>query len=361
MPSEYELVRAQNIARNDEFLAEIGLAGKSTGLESNKRVRTSEKSSKRTRGWERPAEDTAFLRRSSRVAALPVSFTQLDYNAPDDEDLDEDVKRGIRYPTKGYKKYQELSVDQEGNQSGDDINISLVRGPAAVLKGDSASAKELSAVYQRFIGTVAITSNSILKSEDIADTDAKNLMDSNNNLGNLIPDMPFGKAAIMAASNPHNQLHTIDNNNNKNNNSITIGNLGSTGLCPKFSKYSGLVEWKNCIYLWVNLGSHKPGEFINEFSEGGQFMTWYGGSKMHKDSPATQRLLAIHANGKSNKTKDAILLFVRLEGEPYCCLGQVAMHASDVNVHPIAITWKLLQYSDLKDRLNFQRILKMSK
>lgn len=63
----------------------------------------------------------------------------------------------------------------------------------------------------------------------------------------------FGKAAVMSMSNG--------------------------GTPPRFSKYSGVVEWRNAVYLWVNIGG-KTG-YHNTFSEGGRFIMWYGGSRMH--------------------------------------------------------------------------------
>lgn len=54
--------------------------------------------------------------------------------------------------------------------------------------------------------------------------------------------------------------------------------MSNNGKAPKFNKYPGVLEWKNCLYLWVNVGG-KTG-YTNTFSEGGRYMMWYGGSKM---------------------------------------------------------------------------------
>jgi hypothetical protein len=56
---------------------------------------------------------------------------------------------------------------------------------------------------------------------------------------------------------------------------MTMSNHGKT---PKFNKYPGVIEWNNCLYLWVNIGG-KTG-YTNTFSEHGRYMMWYGGSKM---------------------------------------------------------------------------------
>ena len=68
------------------------------------------------------------------------------------------------------------------------------------------------------------------------------------------PIAHFGKAAVMAAANH--------------------------GSAPKFSKYSGVCEWNNCVFLWVNVMKKVGAGYGNTFNEEGRFMTWFGGSKM---------------------------------------------------------------------------------
>lgn len=67
------------------------------------------------------------------------------------------------------------------------------------------------------------------------------------------PMSTFGKAAVMAAANG--------------------------GKEPKFSKFPGVVEWQNALFLWVNVAA-PDNEYHNEFLEGGKAITWFGGSKM---------------------------------------------------------------------------------
>lgn len=70
----------------------------------------------------------------------------------------------------------------------------------------------------------------------------------------------YGKAAVMAAAN--------------------------NGTQPRFSKYSGVCEWKNCVFLWVNIMKEScKGGYNNTFNEKGRFMTWFGGSKMSEGKP----------------------------------------------------------------------------
>jgi hypothetical protein len=54
--------------------------------------------------------------------------------------------------------------------------------------------------------------------------------------------------------------------------------MSNYGRTPKFNKYPGVIEWNNCLFLWVNIGG-KSG-YTNTFSEHGRYMMWYGGSKM---------------------------------------------------------------------------------
>ena len=55
-----------------------------------------------------------------------------------------------------------------------------------------------------------------------------------------------------------------------------------TAFLPKFSKYSGVLEWANCVYLWVNMGGADPGadSYANTFLDEGRSFVWFGGSKM---------------------------------------------------------------------------------
>jgi hypothetical protein len=94
---------------------------------------------------------------------------------------------------------------------------------------DSNNAKNINANYHRFLGL---------------------------NLGELHNE--FGKASVVTASN--------------------------NGVCPKFSKYSGVLEWANCVYLWVNLGTSENSNNIyeNTFLDGGRSFVWFGGNKMNK-------------------------------------------------------------------------------
>lgn len=71
---------------------------------------------------------------------------------------------------------------------------------------------------------------------------------------------------------------------------------------------------------------------------------------MSAESRLVQRLLTT-----SNDT--TILLFLRFEGEPYCCMGRVSFVSYNLNVNPVAIKWKLLDFDDIVQKDYFKRVL----
>lgn len=129
---------------------------------------------------------------------------------------------------------------------------------------------------------------------------------------------------------------------------------------PKFSKYSGVAEWKNCVFLWVNIfpQSSQQGSYPNVFLNEGREIKWYGGSKVHKHSDLTSRLLATKDN--SLGINDKILLLVRLEGENYACLGELIVKAYNIDHIPITITWTLLSFEIIRSTSYFQKIYKIN-
>lgn len=143
------------------------------------------------------------------------------------------------------------------------------------------------------------------------------------------------------------------------------------GARLSFNKYSGVQEWKNVIFLWVNLGG-KGGTVVNDFLDGGRQITWFGGSRMHDDTPVVQQLLS---SGTTNKNKapssssSIIVLWCRrYEQEkknfsPYVCLGRLAYHSHVPGSYPLSFVWTLLDHdgltthSDESVRQTFQKLV----
>lgn len=146
----------------------------------------------------------------------------------------------------------------------------------------------------------------------------------------------YGKAAVMSA-----------------------GNAGSE---PRFNKYSGVCEWMNCVFLWVNLGISS--DYKNTFRSDGRYISWFGGSKMHEESDVVKRLVKAGARNEVEKAvaasmsvDDALLLFVRLPEEGYACLGRLAHVSYTLDKHPVEFEWELLDYDRMKDAEYFRRYL----
>eukprot|EP00559_Dactyliosolen_fragilissimus_P005863 CAMPEP_0184859738 /NCGR_PEP_ID=MMETSP0580-20130426/4727_1 /TAXON_ID=1118495 /ORGANISM="Dactyliosolen fragilissimus" /LENGTH=292 /DNA_ID=CAMNT_0027356541 /DNA_START=449 /DNA_END=1324 /DNA_ORIENTATION=+ len=113
-----------------------------------------------------------------------------------------------------------------------------------------------------------------------------------------------------------------------------------------FNKYSGVCEWKNATFLWVNIGAPNS-NVINNFIGGGMKMTWFGGSRMYNESPVIQHLIETGKRASSNDLKDTdgIILWCRKFDkerkvfEPYICLGRVGYSTHNSASHPIEFIW----------------------
>jgi hypothetical protein len=168
-----------------------------------------------------------------------------------------------------------------------------------------------------------------------------------------------------------------------------IMSLANGGSIPKFSKYSGVVQWSNSYFLWVNIlpsdlrskNSNRDADFHpNEFLEKGRKMTWFGGSSMRPgsssphlsfpyrtpatDSDLTQDLIACGSVdsdevNRTNRRHGNVCLFVREVGEPYSYFGKVSISEVNLAVKPIQITWTLNHFEELKEMSHFQRILQI--
>ncbi|GMI45236.1 hypothetical protein TrCOL_g862 [Triparma columacea] len=74
-----------------------------------------------------------------------------------------------------------------------------------------------------------------------------------------------------------------------------------------FSKYSGIVEFKNAFLLWVNFDA-KGGGYVNNWSEGGRCIKWYGGSKLKIEDEKTKRMVEM---GKKKEGEGGIVMMAR--------------------------------------------------
>ena len=142
------------------------------------------------------------------------------------------------------------------------------------------------------------------------------------------------------------------------------------GIKLSFNKYSGVQEWASgIVFLWVNLG--KPSDdIVNEFLVDNHTqsiqMTWFGGSRMHDESPVVQTLLKV---GQGPPEKSTIVLWCRqwiVEKKtfsPYTCLGRCSYVSHIPGSSPLSFVWNLVDYDrlvshpDKQTRETFQELI----
>lgn len=143
----------------------------------------------------------------------------------------------------------------------------------------------------------------------------------------------------------------------------------AAGAMPRFNRMSGIQEWRNCVFLFVNVGGN---EYDNVFLSEGRRMTWYAQRTQSSATPVIQRLLrctsdAYKAKGDcakasveaghearggasvgaasvesvSSKDGSPVLLFCRLHKEPYVFCGRLEYESHDAAQSPMRFTWRL--------------------
>lgn len=187
------------------------------------------------------------------------------------------------------------------------------------------------------------------------------------------------------------------------------------GRGASFSKYSGSLEWRNAVVLWVNVGGS---DYKNMFftdrapaaeaavdapgadakaskgkekgnvsqsgalsggkpAAGGMTMTWYASPRNHEGTPVVARLIASSGGGvavggdegaddegsssaaasSAKKKVDPILLFCRLPGEPYVCCGRLQYVSHVPRRQPIKFNWRLLDIHELRGKPAFDALM----
>ena len=78
---------------------------------------------------------------------------------------------------------------------------------------------------------------------------------------------------------------------------------------PRFSKYSGIQEWKNCVCLFANVGDKNGNSYDNVFTHAGGQVSWFAQPTQHEETPVIERILET-AHEKHDATQDATALEV---------------------------------------------------
>jgi hypothetical protein len=123
-----------------------------------------------------------------------------------------------------------------------------------------------------------------------------------------------------------------------------------------FNKYCGVQEFKNAIFLWINLGS-KDNPVVNDFLDDAKQVTWFGGSRMHDESPVIHKLLQYGQQDDKvdNEPHSDIILWCRRyqtdtkQFTPYVCFGRLTYHSHVPQSHPLKFIWNLVDYDGLKN------------
>lgn len=127
-----------------------------------------------------------------------------------------------------------------------------------------------------------------------------------------------------------------------------------------------MVEWANAVVLWVNVDGS---DYENLFLKGGREMTWFAGSRAHGETPVILRLLEAgrapeeerkgkveDEGGDGKKKRDEILLFCRLQGEPYVCMGRVYHTWYETRGHPVKVVWRLRDWEAIRGSGDVQEV-----
>ena len=60
---------------------------------------------------------------------------------------------------------------------------------------------------------------------------------------------------------------------------------------PRFSKYSGIQEWANCVCLFVNVGDKHGNSYDNVFTHAGGRISWFAQPRQHEETPVIAKII----------------------------------------------------------------------
>ena len=254
--NEYEARRDARIARNRAILAQLvgdlphAMMTAPTG---GPRASTGGSGKKRPRATINEED----LRRSGRIRNLPAPiYTTFDR----DDDLG-DANSKSRRPDRDNKRRQ--TNDERAAAAKDRYAGTSAAGGIVTTSSGPRSSKP-----------AAPPSANSLRS-----LDAKMSECQTNHLGRPVSDGTGGfKAAVVHEISP-------------------IAN-------PKFSKMSGIQEWRNVVTLFVNVGDKHGNSYDNVFTHCGGRITWFAQPRQGEDTPVIQRI----ARTKDGKGMDALAL-----------------------------------------------------
>ena len=324
----YEIKRNERVARNKAILAKLiendplhrAMMAKAAEEEEKKRKRQMERvenKKKRLLQNSNPEE----VRRSGRIRNFPAPiYTTFERN----EDLGDDArafsgKRNL--PSKKRKRTTTPSDDYKS--AGGASRKRESSGPSSPQSLKALDA-ELKHVYSEFLGHRVETKDGGLK------------------------------AAVVR------ELSPIQN--------------------PKFSKMSGIQEWKNCVVLYVNVGDKYGNSYDNVFTSCGGCITWFAQPRQDEESSPICTILSTYSKralscdemknlalAEDNETHDAkkfpnwpVHLFCRMEGETYTYCGRLKALKHEGNKRPIKFEMQLLDAPLLRTSQEFLELVELA-
>uniref|UniRef100_A0A7S2XW82 Uncharacterized protein n=1 Tax=Attheya septentrionalis TaxID=420275 RepID=A0A7S2XW82_9STRA len=382
----YLRLRAAKIARNEARLKELGLIRYN---HENDYQNTVARKKKRV-APRNPVTHQQPLRRSTRRAASIVTTGYI-FPEPPPEPRVVARRQGTKRPrikTASHVSLVDESSTMQHPNASDLPAVSSGSGPASVK---TTSIHVPAVVLGPYLEELPLDDAAIDENVMNLEKDCKRCA-----LGREV--CRTGKAAVIShavmATLHHDHVQMMsgkhdsdqsDKHNKEGWNNTELYHLAASNRLS-FNKYCGVQEWRNnSLFLWVNIGG-PDNSATNEFLNGGRQMTWFGGSRMHDESPVIQRLIKVGQQqqeqnnvAKNNEHNGGIVLWCRLYDSssspkgfrPYTCLGRVAYHSHQPGTRPIQFVWTLLDYDQLvqysgqpKDKTDspsmFQRIVDAS-
>ena len=122
---------------------------------------------------------------------------------------------------------------------------------------------------------------------------------------------------------------------------------------PRFSKYSGIQEWRNTVALFVNISGKTRALYDNVFSAGGGRMAWFAQRFHTEESPVIIKMLG----GEGAPPPVPVVLFVRREGEAYVYCGRLTPGEVFPDNQPLKVVWNLEDIARLRRSEAMQDLL----
>mmetsp|Transcript_3156 Transcript_3156/g.5979 ORF Transcript_3156/g.5979 Transcript_3156/m.5979 type:complete len:310 (+) Transcript_3156:855-1784(+) len=136
-----------------------------------------------------------------------------------------------------------------------------------------------------------------------------------------------------------------------------VMSLAGSGQTPRFNVFEGLVEWRNAMFLWINLDSHTA-PYANVFysrQKDELAVVWYASAKYTTDHPSIQRLVT------HRQSDTPVLLFTRRTTQsPYIVCGRLEYQSHREAVSPLPLLFRLMDYPKLKSSFEFLDLLEIA-